>query len=697
MEMDGLAALAGFAQVVDTIVPADAYPSASQAGVIGVLDRLSADDPSLRERVTTVVTRLVAAASVDEFGTGPLSAIDALAEDADVAWFIRLVQAVYYAGPGAGAGRAAWDMVGFRAAPPGGWKEFADVLGDRTGAIIGPGAIRDRYDAIVIGSGAGGGTAAMVLADAGYSVLVVERGSLPSSQSLWSDHLHSRRVDLTLDARSGPPSSGNPRLVERVDGATDTVWPWDARWGNNAMTVGGGTRVYGAQAWRLAPRDFRMASTYGVPDGSSLSDWPIAYEDLEPWYSLAEWELGVSGSSGGDPWQGKRSRGYPMDALPLNRSGAVLGEGARRLGIGTSRVGMLVNSIPYGGRPACKRCSACIGFDCPIGAKAGSHNTVLDRAIATGRCVLTAETRATRIATDSRGSVTGVVLAGRWDGRLWKKEVTAGVVVVAAGAVETARLLLASPSDREPNGLGNTTDQVGRHLQGHVYAGAIGVFPEEIQDDLGPGVSIATADYRHGNPGIVGGGILADEFVPIPIAAYNQLSRAGLIPAYGAGSKDGMRTLRKRMQRVIGPVHEVTSASSRVRLDPVLRDEHGVPVARLSGSLHREDLKTQRFLTERAIEWLDASGADRIVDCGEVRDADYGPSSGTHQAGTARMGTDPATSVTDPLGRVWGHGNLRIVDGALNVTNGGVNPVLTIYANAFRIASDLAANGGDRS
>jgi choline dehydrogenase-like flavoprotein len=137
------------------------------------------------------------------------------------------------------------------------------------------------------------------------------------------------------------------------------------------------------------------------------------------------------------------------------------------------------------------------------------------------------------------------------------------------------------------------------------------------------------------------------------------------------------------VQRVVGPVQEVTSAESRVRVDRSVVDGHGVPVVRLSGGLHPNDLAAQRLLGERAADWLRAAGATTAVAYGPPR-ADL-PSSGQHQAGTCRMGTDPRTSVTDPNGCVWGHDNLRVVDASVHVTNGGVNPVLTVFANALRV------------
>ena len=250
---------------------------------------------------------------------------------------------------------------------------------------------------------------------------------------------------------------------------------------------------------------------------------------------------------------------------------------------------------------------------------------------------------------------------------------------MAAGAVETARLLLCSTSDREPAGLGNNHDQVGRHLQGHVYGGAIGIFDDVVADLVGPGPSISTHDFRHHVDGLVGGGMIADEFVPTPLSTFAYLRGAGLIPPHGRKAKEGMRYLARRMQRVVGPVQEVTSRDSRVRIDRSHR-----PL--LSGGLHANDLAAQRLLGERAADWLRAAGATTATAFGPP--PVNVPSSGQHQAGTCRMGTDPRTSVTDRAGRVWGHENLWILDASTHVTNGGVNPVLTIFANAFRVMHD---------
>jgi choline dehydrogenase-like flavoprotein len=147
------------------------------------------------------------------------------------------------------------------------------------------------------------------------------------------------------------------------------------------------------------------------------------------------------------------------------------------------------------------------------------------------------------------------------------------------------------------------------------------------------------------------------------------------------------------MERVVGPIQEVTSADARVRLDPGVRDRFGNPVAVLSGSVHPEDVRARDFMTARAREWLAASGASQVISPAPGARPSR-PSAGQHQAGTCRMGTDPQTSVTDPYGMVWSHDNLLIADGSLHVTNGGVNPVLTIIANSLRVAEHLVKRGG---
>ena len=521
----------------------------------------------------------------------------------------------------------------------------------------------------MIGAGAGGGVAACVLAEAGRRVLLVERGESLRRADLPRDHLRNARVFTGLERQLDPPLAGNPRFVGDV-----AVLPTEAAWNNNAFAVGGGTRVYGAQAWRFCPEDFRMGSTYGEP----FVDWPIGYEDVAPFYDRVEWDMGVCGPEEPRRHDGTRRRAYPMPPIAPNAAEPVLARGARALGIATAAVPLLINSVPYGGRPACVRCGTCVGFACHADAKSGSHNTTIVRAVASGRCDLLTGTAATRLITEGR-TVVGAELAR--PGR--RLTVRARHVVVAAGAIETARLLLVSD-------VGTAHDQVGRHLQGHVYAGAAGVFDECVQDSIGPGPSISTTDFRHHNDGVLGGGILANEFVPIPIEAYTKLSGLGIVPAWGQAGVDALQAAYPRTQFVVGPIQEAPTAASRVTLERSVTDRNGMPAVRLLADRPEpNDRRAADFLGQRAQEWLQASGARTTA---SLRWAlSKGPSAGQHQAGTCRMGTEPRTSVTDPWGRVWGHDGITVADASLHVTNGGVNPVLTVLALAWRNSEHLAA------
>jgi choline dehydrogenase-like flavoprotein len=539
------------------------------------------------------------------------------------------------------------------------------------------------FDAVIIGAGAGGGIVAAVLAEGGLRVLVLERGRAKNFAEIPRDHLRNHRLSLYSQNLGPDDNAGNPRVFVDPQGNEHVVQPYEGGYHNNAMGVGGGTRVYGAQAWRFLPKDFRMASTYGVPAGSSLADWPISYDDVAPYYQRAEWEIGVGADSDLMAQHWPRANGYPMPAMLGNAQGAVLRAGASKLGISTLPVPLLINTVPYQHRAACIHCQHCVGFACPAEAKNGTHNTMLPRALNTGRCHIETEAMVTTIDTDGAGKVIGATYVdknGAWH------VVRAGVVVCAAGAIETARLLLHSQSSKHPHGLGNHTDQVGRHLQGHYYPGVMALMPEPIWDGIGPGPSTATVRWNHGNEsaGIIGGGMLCDDFILLPITFWKRHLPPD-VPRWGKANKDFMRYAYRRFIEIKGPVQDIPSPHSRVTLDPRVKDKWGMPVARLSGTTHFETVRTARFMFERAYEWMQAAGAAQIW--GQPPGLHL--SAGQHQAGTARMGNDPATSVVNPLGQVHGHENLYVADASVHVTNGGFNPVLTIMALAFRTAEGI--------
>jgi len=258
------------------------------------------------------------------------------------------------------------------------------------------------------------------------------------------------------------------------------------------------------------------------------------------------------------------------------------------------------------------------------------------------------------------------------------------VVICAGGAIETARLLLNSASPQHPHGLGNQHDQVGRHLQGHYYPAAVGLMAEPVYDGVGPGISTATVQFNHGNGGLIGGAMLADEFIELPVIFWARQLPPDL-PGWGQAHKQFMRENYRRVMRVTGPVQEIPSPDARVTIDAAVHDRWGIPVARLSGATHPETVRTAAFMFERAREWLQASGAIRVWG----QPPGLYLSGGQHQAGTCRMGDDPHTSVVNQWGQVHGHDNLFVTDGSVHVTNGGFNPVLTILALSLRTAEHI--------
>jgi choline dehydrogenase-like flavoprotein len=539
-----------------------------------------------------------------------------------------------------------------------------------------------RVNAVVVGSGAGGGVAACVLAEAGLSVVLLEKGRWQSPFEERKDDLINQR-NSSLGVAYGPDEEKNPRVYVDLEGRDRVVHPRDGEYQPNASCVGGGTVSYGAQAWRYMPQDFRMRSTYGTIAGSTLDDWPISYEEMEPFYERAEYELGVSGDVEPNPFKGPRRKPLPMPPMtPKSREYEILRPAALRLGLHPFDTPLLINSVPYNGRSACMRIRWCVGFGCETNAKNGAHNTVIPRALATGNATLRTECQVKQILTDARGRATGVAYFDEND-RL--QEQPADVVVVSCGATESARLLLLSKSRLFPNGIGNRHDWVGRNLTGHTYTGAVGFFEQVTYDDVGPGVCVSVCDYNHGTPGIVGGGMLANDFIRLPYQFVDQ-QFAG-VPSWGKGHKDFMRKYYRRNILIFGPTQDLPCWDGRVQLDPKVTDHWGIPVLRISGDNHPETRRTANRQAERAEAWLKEAGASITYQ----RRAGRGVSGHQHQSGTCRMGSDPKTSVVDASCRVHDVPNVFVMDASTHVTNGGFNPVLTIYANTFRAASQLVA------
>ena len=561
--------------------------------------------------------------------------------------------------------------------------------------------------AAVIGSGIGGGTAAMVLSAAGWQVVVFEKGvnhftdlTAASPGTLYSnDELKSRRAfglaDPLVDPRTFRRSAAetNPRVV----GLVNTL----------PTTVGGGTVFWDAKVPRFWDIDFAKHSALGPIAGADVTDWPFTYAELAPWYDQAEAILGVQGDLDGLPAHptlahAPRNVPFAMPPGPAQYGSLLAAAGARAIGLHPFPFPMAINSVDHDGRPGCNDCGLCSGYGCPILARAGAL-APLRRALRTGRVELRTETFIHRV--ERRGTrATGVSYLDA-GGRPGFEP--ADLIVLAASAVETTRLALLSEFP-DPHGL------LGRHLMFHWFTDGSGVFlGHRVHANRGRSTSHAAEDFA--DPEFPGarsaaaaaglpyfrGGLLELGGTQEPIAealAYKQLLPL-LAPSkpFGAAFKQLMRTslLRDRLLGVTMVGEDLAQPSNRVDLDPQVRDAYGVPVARITYSPHRHELAAQRFYQPHLVRLLKAAGADAALAVpatsfdGTVGGEGDAPT-GMHIMGGMPMGHDPRSSVCDPHGAVRGIDNVVVSDASVFVTSGTANPTLTLMAIALRNLTHLA-------
>ena len=540
----------------------------------------------------------------------------------------------------------------------------------------------DTYDAIVVGAGASGGIVAKELAAAGWRVLLLERGPWLKTFG----HIETRDSWTTgIDQVPFGPTPGEVRTVRRTDrDRAVVVKPRSGLYGTLPAMVGGGSVFYGAMAWRFHPETFRLRTVLGSALDANLEDWPLSYDDLEPFYEKAEYELGVSGDD--NPFGPARRKPLPLPPVPDNREASVLAPAAQRLGWKPFHTPLAILSRPYRGRDACVRCAYCNGFGCEVGAKSSTLVSVIPEAIKTGNCTLLPDTFASEITVSGRGVPDGVVVH-RNNSRQGER-FSSRVIVVCGSATETPRLLLNSRSKFFPRGLGNERDQVGRNIDNDGGLFTYGLFDQVVTDQLGPGVCFGVDDFQFRSEGAGRlGGILSNYHSRPPLGFVSRIGIPDDCRPYGTELKQFYRTYFLRSIWLYATCHTLPRVENRVDVDPEVRDERGVPVSRITFHQHARNVEQEQFMAERCAELLREAGAKRVVKPRIVRESQSGIS--THQLGSCRMGKDPAASVTDSNGRVHSVPNLYLADGSLLVNSGGSNPSLTIQALAYRVASKI--------
>ncbi|MDX2194053.1 MAG: GMC family oxidoreductase [Gemmatimonadales bacterium] len=531
----------------------------------------------------------------------------------------------------------------------------------------------DAVDFVVVGVGAAGGIVVKQLAEAGYRVVGLEGGPWRKTEEFRHDELSVQFGDaLTINATRSP---GRFRQRETEPGRPQPVAKY-------VEGPGGGSIHYAANLWRFREVDFEERSRKGAIAGSTIADWPIRYADLEPYYTQAEYELGVSGAPG--PQDAFRSRPFPVPPLEPMSIGALMERATTKLGWTSQAAPMGVLSQQYDGRAGCLRCGWCWGFGCEVGAKASTAVTTIPKALATGRCEIRTECRAQRIAHDARGRATGVLYRDK-DGT--ERFQRAKAVVLCANGAETPRLLLLSASGRFPDGLANSSGLVGRNVMFNGGPWSFAHMPEDVNAFKGPvATRITLHPYELDGEGLQGGGGF-DFRMNFPPT----LSVLGFAPPGRGWGRDFARSLVDHQRRLViaaGHTTQLPQASNRYDLDPEIRDPWGLPALRLTFQEHPEDVKMYRWMQARGKQLLEAAGAARIWgDPPSESDEPFLPA--LHLLGTCRMGVDPATSVVDASHRAHDVPNLFMVDGSSFVTSGRGQPTLTIMALAFRAGAEM--------
>ncbi|HEV8130518.1 MAG TPA: GMC family oxidoreductase [Acidobacteriota bacterium] len=520
---------------------------------------------------------------------------------------------------------------------------------------------RERADVLVIGSGAAGGAVSKRLADYGAKVVCLEQGD-------WVEpsRYPSTRPDWEVQLQRGPWNF-NPNVRRRPED-----YPVVSRGSHPPSVlmfnaVGGSTIHWTGHFPRFHPSDFRVRTLDGVAD-----DWPISYQELEPYYDANDREMGISGIAG-DPCNPPR-KGRPTPPLPLGVLGETIARGFDKLGWYWWVSDNAIISQEYDGRPGCTLHGKCM-LGCPIAAKASTDVTYWPKALQKGT-VLRTRARVREITLDSSGRARGAIYYDR-AGKL--HEELARVIVVCCNGVGTPRLLLNSKSKLFPNGLANSSGLVGKNFMLHPFRMIEGVFEQPMYGWLGPfGIPAFSQHFYETDlsRGFVRGYtfLLERSFGPLHEAWGGFTSRP--VP----WGKDHHRIMRQRFGHVIRVTllgEDLPEEHNRVELDPSVTDGNGIPAPRVIYSYSENSLRMQEHSARTAKQVLEAAGAYQVFDSGIIQPA-------FHLMGTARMGNDPKKSVINRWHQAHDVKNLFIVDGSSFVTGAAVNPTSTIGALALR-------------
>ena len=543
-----------------------------------------------------------------------------------------------------------------------------------------------KADVIVIGCGAGGGFATAALADAGLSVIVLERGpwydfkGFPTRNRDWEKRgsavssQSSFFSDTSVVIQKGVPiaekdfdlctRSSIDRIEQRKHRGSFRYY--------RVHGVGGSTLHYQGEAHRFPPHAFKPRSLFGHG-----VDWPLDYADLEPWYAQAERWLGVSGEPG-NPFKAARGA-FPTSGHHLSTRSQWVKRGADRLGWRLEPNTLALPTASYDGRTPCQHSGLCTR-GCPFGAKSSVDRAVMPRAMKTGRVRVLDGAQVVELEAGSDGAVAGVIFQ-RKDGV--RQRAVADRYVLAGGGIETPRLLLASQSGRWPAGMGNAHDQVGRNLMETIFVDLSIKADVPLQAYKGAPLDAKIWDFNHPGEEPRGGFTLA---VSGSNSIYHgPLSYARRMGGFGLEHKERMREEFGARFSLVGIADHQPHPDNRITLSSEL-DKAGVPKVHAHSDYSEIDRNTLRSMIARLTE---LAGECESAETGMLYST-YSNPAVTHLAGTCKMGEDPEQSVTDRYGRVHGVDNLFIADASILPGQGmGDSPSLTIEALALRMVYNM--------
>jgi len=537
---------------------------------------------------------------------------------------------------------------------------------------------RQEVDFVIIGSGAAGGVMAKELSTQGFDVVVLEQGEYRTAADFTHDEL---AVGLQNELMNHP-GWNDPQTFR----ATDKEVAEQSRQGPPpalyARGVGGSSVHFTANYWRFHQSDFKERSMFGAMEGTGFADWPISYEELEPYYTKVEWECGVSGQVG--PFEAPRSKPYPMPPLPVKSSGVLLEKGAKALGLHPQPAPMAILSQAFNGRPPCMHCGFCMGYGCEANAKSSTLASMIPIAEASGHCEIRPLSTVFKIQTNDKGRVTEVLYL---DANGQQQAQKAKAVVLSANGAETPRLLFLSESDLFPDGLANSSGMVGKYLMGNGHSAVHASFEHPLNEFKSVQVTRIVHDFYENDPArgfYGGGGIDARPFLDSTPIFYSMMGLPPDAPLWGAEYKKMLAHYYTHKLSVLGSTTSIPLESNNITLDPTLKDDKGRAAIRMTYLDHADDLAMAAFLQDKAVEIMEAAGAEKIW-----RNPVEGGTIQAHLLGTCRMGDDPATSVVDKYHRAHDVPNLFICDGSSFVSSGRGQPTMTIQALAFRAAEHI--------